>query len=117
LGEIQLLCIPRALIQKWFEGIHKSPEAAHPGLTKLYRASLLKYYVPNLKQTLAYYLKRCDECQRLKTYPNKKPGELLHHPVGNIGDTYVFDTLGPIVGENNTRLYVHVAVENSTRLS
>jgi len=92
-----LLCIPRSLIPQLFEGVHKSTMAGHPGLTKMYRTLLLKHYVPSLKQILAYYLKRGDECQRYKSFPDKKQGELLYRPVGNLGEQYIFDTLCPII--------------------
>lgn len=83
LGEIQLLCIPKNVISECFEGVSKTTTVGHPGLSKMY-STLLNYYVPSMKQTLGDYLTRCNECQKYKTFPNKKRGEFLHRLVGNI---------------------------------
>lgn len=51
-----------------------------------------------------------------KTHTKKQHGKLLHHPVGNLGVQYIFDILGPIVSQGNVYKYVHIAVQNMSRL-
>jgi hypothetical protein len=114
LGELFLLCIPKTLANTFFNSIHKHNMNAHPGITKCYRTAIRRYYLPGLKQFLSFKINRCEECQKLKTQNLKKQGTLLTHPIGNIAESFMIDTLGPFP-LNGTTKWVHVAVEMTTR--
>jgi hypothetical protein len=114
LGEIFLLCIPKSLVNQFFEGIHHNPMSAHSGFTKAYRTALRKYYFPGMKTFLRYKISHCQDCQKFKKQPLKLQSELLHVPVGQIAESFVLDTMGPITINGVTR-WLHVAVESATR--
>lgn len=89
---IKQLACPRSLRKDLIVAYH---ELGHLGFDRTYRAMQLKYYFPNMYQTVADFIRSCDSCQRAKvsTHPTKVP--LTSMPIMDTFSKWHIDIIGP----------------------
>src|SRR5438132_3084476 len=60
---------------------HDNPAAGHPGIWKTMELISRNYWWPSMKKFVSEYVETCDTCNRNKTYPSKRQGQLKPHDV------------------------------------
>jgi hypothetical protein len=77
------LCVPNIdeLKQLILKEAHDTPYSIHPGGMKMYQDLKEQFWWHGMKREIAFYIARCDVCQRVKA-EHRRPAGLLQ-PCGN----------------------------------
>jgi hypothetical protein len=72
------LCVPNIdeLKQLILKEAHDTPYSIHPGGTKMYQDLKEQFWWHGMKREIAFYIARCDVCQRVKA-EHQRPAGLL----------------------------------------
>jgi hypothetical protein len=72
------LCVPNIeeLKQSILKEAHYTPYSIHPGGTKMYQDLKEQFWWHGMKREIAFYIARCDICQRVKA-EHQRPAGLL----------------------------------------
>ena len=72
------LCVPdqEELRRQILDEAHKTPNAMHPGSTKMYQDLKNRFWWPGMKRDIARYVSICLTCQRVKA-EHQRPGGAL----------------------------------------
>jgi len=68
--------VPSSLRRIVFSTLHTAPTAGHQGIRPTIDLVGRHYYWPELKRDVTLWVQQCDSCQRNKTFPAKKQGQL-----------------------------------------
>src|ERR1700677_1843974 len=60
---------------------HDAPTAGHPGHWKTLELVTCNYWWPGLPRYVARYVRGCDACNRVKTFPTQKVSKLILNKV------------------------------------
>lgn len=112
---IMKIVVPKQLIGKILASAHD--HYGHPGIQKAFEIISSYYWWPNMFENIKNYVKRCHNCQLVKTVRRPSLGHL--HPFGPVNEPYGLTGLDTIVmGKiaNNTKAkYLQVLIDHHSR--
>ena len=106
--------VPRSLRQTLVERFHSGSQGAHLGATKLYAQLTLKYYWPQMLDTIRDFVKACERCQRAKAIPRiHRASRILNREA--LWSTVAFDFFGPLRRTARGNVYILVGIDHFSR--
>ncbi|CAF4371887.1 unnamed protein product [Rotaria sp. Silwood2] len=74
--KIKLIYIPSSMINSLLKAYHSDPLGGHFGIRRTYYKLKNKYWWPDMKQSIARFIKFCLPCQQYNVSRSKRPGLL-----------------------------------------
>ena len=106
--------VPRSLQRTLIERFHSGSQGAHLGVTKLFAQLSLKYYWPQMLDTIKDFVKACDRCQRAKAAPRiHRASRILNREA--LWSTVAFDFFGPLRRTARGNIYILVGIDHFSR--
>ena len=106
--------VPRGLRQTLTERFHLGSQGAHLGATKLLAQLSLKYYWPQMLDTVRDFVKACERCQRVKAIPRvHQASRMLNREA--LWSTVAFDFFGPLRKTARGNVYILVGIDHFSR--
>ena len=110
------LAVPKVKKQKVLYGYHDClAGGGHLGVNKTFGAIRLKYWWPNLYQTVHDYINNCDICQRIKVDRHHHPAPLHPLPVDEVFSRLHTDILGPLHKTKEGYQYCLIIVDSFSK--
>jgi hypothetical protein len=116
--QLDLLVIPKSLINTVLKSYHESIFSGHFGITKTIAKLKQKYHWDTMIKDTTNFINSCTSCQLLKTPIGKAPGLLQPIPIesGKPLQRLTFDYLGPLPPSHGKK-YLIVATCNATKMA
>ena len=106
--------VPQSLQQTLIKRSHSGSQGAHLGATKLFAQLSLKYYWPQMLDTIRDFIKACDRCQRVKAAPRiHRTSRILNREA--LWSTVAFDFFGPLRKTARGNVYILVGIDHFSR--
>ena len=105
----------RDLIQVVLKQNHYQQYVAHPGVKRTYDLISLRYWWPDMRQSIAEYVRKCDPCQR------RKENHEFTAPLGDVEETKFpfeitsMDITCPYVSTARKNKYLVTFIDNFSR--
>ncbi|RWS27735.1 pol polyprotein-like protein [Leptotrombidium deliense] len=110
-----LLCIPESLIDDVLYSCHDDPTGGHFGFKKTLAKFNERFYIKDANHYILTYVNSCMECQTKKKLPLSTAGLLNPISVGEPGEIWGIDILGPFPKSETGNKYVIVATDHFTK--
>ena len=106
--------VPQSLRRTLIERLHSGSQGAHLGITKLFAQLSLKYYWPNMLDSIREFIKACERCQRVKAVPQiHQASRILNRDA--LWSTVAFDFFGPLRRTARGNMYILVGINHFSR--
>ena len=106
--------VPQGLRQTLIGRFHSGSQGAHLGVTKLFALLSLKYYWPQMLDTVRDFVKACERCQRAKAAPRiHRTSRILNREA--LWSTVAFDFFGPLRKTARGNIYILVGIDHFSR--
>ncbi len=88
--------VPKAMVEKVLEFVHKGPAGGHMGFKRTYKRCRDAFWWLNMSKDIKDYLQQCEQCGKNKheTHPNVAPLQIMDIP-DKVFDKLQVDFLGP----------------------
>ncbi|RWS25296.1 pol polyprotein-like protein, partial [Leptotrombidium deliense] len=110
-----LLCIPETLIDDVLYALHDDPIGGHLGYKKTLKKFNERFYIKNANHYVLTYVNSCMDCQTKNKPPLSPAGLLNPIAVGEPGEIWGIDILGPFPMSDAGNKYVIVATDHFTK--
>lgn len=116
IGTITQLVLPQPLREEILVQFHDKQIAGHLGVGKTYKRIRTRFWWPNMKDDIAYYVKSCLVCSSINTPLNRQLGSLQPTEVPlKAAETMSMDILGPLRRTRRGNRYILVMVDFLTK--
>ena len=106
--------VPIALRPAIIAAHHRGAHGAHLGVTKVTAALGLRFYWPNMIDSVKSFIKACDRCQRAKAAPRvPRIARMLNREA--LWATVAFDFFGPLLRTQRGMTYILVGIDHFSR--
>ena len=109
--------IPASLRKKILYSMHDDPLSGHLGTQKTYEKMRSRFYFPQMRKYINYYVKSCAECQTRKRTYMTPAGLLQPMTCGGVAERFGIDILGPFPKSYKDNKQIVVATEYFTRFA
>ena len=101
-------------IQQILHENHNTPIGGHVGISRLYKKLKNMYTWPNMKYTVAKFVKNCEQCKRNKHFPGIQRKLVVTSTPTKVFDVVSIDTVGPFsISEKGNRYAVTIQCDLS----
>ena len=106
--------VPESLRRTLIGRSHSGSQGAHLGTTKLFAQLSLKYYWPQMLDSIKDFIKACSRCQRAKAAPKiHQASRILNREA--LWTTVAFDFFGPLRRTARGNVYILVGIDHFSR--
>uniref|UniRef100_A0A1B0FF49 RNA-directed DNA polymerase n=1 Tax=Glossina morsitans morsitans TaxID=37546 RepID=A0A1B0FF49_GLOMM len=113
----KLLLGPQARTSEIIREYHNGPRGGHLGITKTMEKFKENFYWVGIKDSVAVWIRNCDQCSKSKGPKSKPRGRLQQYNAGVPLERIAMDISGPFLSSNAGNKYVLVLIDYFSRWS
>ena len=112
--KVQII-LPLSLYKKVLEMLHASPLSGHLGEDKTTSRFLETFYWPNIRKSIAKYIKQCEKCEIFKVPKENTIAPLKPIETNRVLELLVMDYIGPLPIAKNGNRYILTMIDHFSK--